>query len=631
MVFKDIKSLNRIQSIVYKTAMKTNENMLICAPTGAGKTNIALLTIIREIKNNTDENGVIKLNNFKVVYIAPMKALASEITQKFIKSLGCLKIKVKELTGDMKLTLQELNETQIIVTTPEKWDVVTRKPSGDISLPLLARLLIIDEVHLLQDERGPVIETIVARTLRLVETSQSMIRIIGLSATLPNYLDVAEFLCVNPNIGLFFFDNRFRSVPLQQTFIGVTCKNYRELEKNINEICYEKTISALKNDKQVMIFVHTRNSTFKTATLLHTMSSLKNDTKIIMVEKYKSINEQKIQNLELKKLLQFGIGIHHAGMSRKDRDFVEYLFLNKFIKVLVCTATLSWGINLPAHTVIIKGTDVYDASKSSYVPLNILDVQQIFGRAGRPQFTKVQNHNSSENFEFGHAILITKHKDLSFFVNSFISPKPIESQLLKTSLVDVINSEIALGTITNLSEAIKWLKYTYLFVRMIKNPIVYGASVFQIKNNLLDFEKKIVLAAITILTKNKMIRFDETTEYLYITNLGRIASHFYLKYPTIEMLNENFNSMMNDEHLFRLICKSSEFSSIILREDEKIELVSLPNKVRRIGCLNGREILISEDKILALLQCYISQHKLDSFSLVSDMNYISQVDYLLFK
>ena len=59
-----------------------------------------------------------------------------------------------------------------------------------------------------------------ARTLRQVENTQNMIRIVGLSATLPNYLDVARFLNVNPYKGLFYFDGRFRPVPLEQKFIG---------------------------------------------------------------------------------------------------------------------------------------------------------------------------------------------------------------------------------------------------------------------------------------------------------------------------------------------------------------------------------------------------------------------------
>ena len=57
---------------------------------------------------------------------------------------------------------------QMIVTTPEKWDVVTRKGTGDVSLSQIVRLLIIDEVHLLHEDRGAVIETLVARTLRQV-------------------------------------------------------------------------------------------------------------------------------------------------------------------------------------------------------------------------------------------------------------------------------------------------------------------------------------------------------------------------------------------------------------------------------------------------------------------------------
>ena len=74
---------------------------------------------------------------------------------------------MRELTGDMQLSKKELSETQMIVTTPEKWDVITRKGS-DVAMASLVKLLIIDEVHLLNDDRGPVIETLIARTLRQV-------------------------------------------------------------------------------------------------------------------------------------------------------------------------------------------------------------------------------------------------------------------------------------------------------------------------------------------------------------------------------------------------------------------------------------------------------------------------------
>jgi antiviral helicase SLH1 len=211
--FKGYKSLNRMQSLVYPVAYRTSENMLICAPTGAGKTDAAMLTILNTIAKNTtpslseDPDATdlkVALNDFKIVYVAPMKALAAEITEKLGKRLAWLGVQCRELTGDMHLTKAEIVATQIIVTTPEKWDVVTRKSTGDTELVQKVRLLIIDEVHMLHDERGAVLESLVARTERQVESTQSLIRIVGLSATLPNYVDVADFLKVNRMAGLFF-------------------------------------------------------------------------------------------------------------------------------------------------------------------------------------------------------------------------------------------------------------------------------------------------------------------------------------------------------------------------------------------------------------------------------------------
>lgn len=111
-------------------------------------------------------------------------------------------IKVAELSGDRQLTKQQISETQVIVTTPEKWDVITRK-STDRSYTQLVRLIIIDEVHLLHDDRGPVLESIVARSVRNMEQTQQMIRLVGLSATLPNYVDVALFMRVDKQVFIF--------------------------------------------------------------------------------------------------------------------------------------------------------------------------------------------------------------------------------------------------------------------------------------------------------------------------------------------------------------------------------------------------------------------------------------------
>ena len=119
LAFKGIKQLNTIQSCVFQSAYNTSENLLVCAPTGAGKTNVAMLTMIQCIKQHM-EGGVIKRDKFKIVYVAPMKALAAEMTAGFGKRLEPLGITVRELTGDMSLTKAEIANTQVLVTTPEK-------------------------------------------------------------------------------------------------------------------------------------------------------------------------------------------------------------------------------------------------------------------------------------------------------------------------------------------------------------------------------------------------------------------------------------------------------------------------------------------------------------------------------
>ena len=155
--FKGYKGLNRMQSLLYPVAYHTSENMLICAPTGAGKTDAAMLTILHAISKNTSPNPqdepnaedfTVLTNDFKIIYVAPMKALAAEVTEKLGKRLQWLGVQVRELTGDMQLTKKEIAATQIIVTTPEKWDVVTRKSTGDTELVQKVRLLVIDEVSL---------------------------------------------------------------------------------------------------------------------------------------------------------------------------------------------------------------------------------------------------------------------------------------------------------------------------------------------------------------------------------------------------------------------------------------------------------------------------------------------------
>lgn len=383
--FEGMKTLNRVQSRVVDCALLSAENLLLCAPTGAGKTNVAVLTILHEVGLHRGEDGVLDLSSFKIVYVAPMKALVAEVVGNLSKRLASYGMTVAELTGDVSMSKAQIEATQVIVTTPEKWDIITRK-SGDRTYTQLVRLLIIDEVHLLHDDRGPVLEAIVARTVRNVEATQEMTRLVGLSATLPNFEDVAAFMRVSADKGLFVFDNSFRPCPLQQQYIGITAKKALQRHQLMNDICYEKVLEGA-GKHQTLVFVHSRKETAKTARFMRDAALnsgalerfVRDDSASREVLKEEAAT---CKSAELRDLLPHGFAIHHAGMARSDRTLVEDLFADGHVQVLVSTATLAWGVNLPAHTVIIKGTQVYNPEKAAWDELSPMDVMQCVRRRG---------------------------------------------------------------------------------------------------------------------------------------------------------------------------------------------------------------------------------------------------------
>jgi activating signal cointegrator complex subunit 3 len=637
--FQGTSSLNPMQSTTFEVAFHSRDNMLVCAPTGAGKTNVAMLTVVAHFRDvgliGKSRKELIETGK-KAVYIAPMKALAQEVVEKFSAKLKGLGLIVRELTGDMQLSRAEADAAHVIVTTPEKWDVVTRKSGTDeTSLGNQCGLLIIDEVHLLADERGAVIESVVARLHRLVESRQRQVRLVGLSATLPNYEDVARFLMV-PDRGLFFFGPEHRPVPLQQTFIGISAKTKDRFirEQRMNDVCYEVVLDSLHRGYQVMVFVHSRKGTSDTARAMADKASEESCLDRYFCtqgkegpsgEAFKRYVDRvnKSRNREVGIHFENGMGIHHAGMLRGDRKLTEQMFNDGAIKVLCCTATLAWGINLPAHTVVIKGTDVYNPEKGGVVDLSILDVMQIFGRAGRPQFDTS-----------GEATLITNHDAFPRYMDKLVRPVPIESNFIK-QLADHLNAEVVGGTVTNLREAAEWLTYTYLYVRMLGNPLAYGINADQ-KNDdpaLRGRCLELVTEAAKLLDSNKMLRFDAMLSgNMSVADRGRVAANYYIQAESIEIFNEMLerSSSPSDADLCHVICGATEFRNLKVRQEEIGELETMlrktcPLKIKGAGGNDAGGSLITspEDKAFVLMQTYISKGIIKSFTLMSDKNYIA--------
>lgn len=610
--FQGVESLNPVQSKLRATALETSENFLLCAPTGAGKTNVAMLAMLHEIGLHYDaKTDSVDLDAFKIVYVAPMKSLVQEMVHNFGQRLQPFGVSVRELSGDSSLTKSQVAQTQVIITTPEKWDIITRKSGRDFTD--LVKLVIIDEIHLLHDERGPVLESIVARTVRQIESTQKLVRLVGLSATLPNYEDVATFLRVKPE-HLYAFKNSHRPIPLEQAYIGVTTKKPFKRLQVMNEVCYEKLISMA--GEQILVFVHSRKETAKTAFSLRDMA-VERGTLSTLVSPDATTREiledcaKEVKNADLKELLPYGFGIHHAGMTLSDRRLVEDLYENRKIQVLVSTATLAWGVNLPAHAVIIKGTQIYNSEKGGWMELSSMDVMQMLGRAGRPQYdTK------------GVGIVITSHDELQFYLSLLNHQLPIESQFIN-KLADNLNAEVVLGSVQSVKDAVEWLGYTYLYVCMLRNPGLYGVSAEQLERDpyLEQRRADLVHTVATELAKSGVLRYDRKSGLLQSTDLGRIASHYYIPHQSIAIYNEHLKATTGEIELLRVFSLSKEFSQLAVRQDEKLELEKL---LERVPVPVKESMDESAAKINVLLQAFISQLKLEGFSLMSDMVYVTQ-------
>ena len=309
-----------------------------------------------------------------------------------------------------------------------------------------------------------------------------------------------------------------------------------------------------------------------------------------------------------------------------------------------CTATLAWGINLPAHTVIVKGTDVYNPEKGGVVDLSILDVQQIFGRAGRPQFDTS-----------GEATLITSAEAFPKYMDKLVRAVPIESNFIQ-QLPDHLNAEIVGGTVTSITEGATWLTYTYLYTRMMRNPLAYGIA-HDAKMNDPTLQRhcvKLVTEAAKVLVQNQMIRYSPESGNLAMAQKGKVAAHYYIQAESIATFNDMFRAQqrpqqpqgvqqggsalkapmhtVSDAFLIKLVCSATEFHNMKVRQEELSELGSLharecPIKLHGAGLGDDGHSIVTgpADKAFILLQCYISRHtsKIRSFTLISDMNYVA--------
>jgi len=201
---------NPIQTQVFHTMYHTDHNALVGAPTGSGKTIAGELAMMKVFRDTP---------HLKVVYIGPLKALVRERLNDWSVRLGeKMGKKVIELTGDYTPNIKALQSADVVLTTPEKWDGISRNWQHRSYVKAVA-LVILDEIHLLETERGPILEVIVSRMRYISSQTENPIRIVGLSTALANARDLADWLGIE-KVGLYNFRPSVRPVPLEAHIQG---------------------------------------------------------------------------------------------------------------------------------------------------------------------------------------------------------------------------------------------------------------------------------------------------------------------------------------------------------------------------------------------------------------------------
>ena len=359
--------------------IKSNNNVLVVAPTGSGKTYIAEKSI--EYYLNKQQN---------VFYTTPIKALSNQKFNDFNKQ----GINTGLLTGDRTIN----KDGELVIATTE----ILRNMifSNDKKIENTG-LIILDEVHYLGDkERGTTWEEI------LIHANQN-IKFLCLSATIKNKNEFLEWI-VSLRGATSLVNSDIRPTPLEISLVTSS-----KIDKKI------KVIKSSKDNKNKKIFKFDRQAKQYTKPKLNEQAQYLESRKLLPViffsfsrervesssrqlankmnvidnrnhikDKYNAVfNDLTPEEINLLNLDEHmwmwsrGVGFHHAGLAPIVKEFVEYLFLNKYIKYLFATETLALGINMPAKSIYIDRLHKYDGIKTR--PITQSEFLQLSGRAGR--------------------------------------------------------------------------------------------------------------------------------------------------------------------------------------------------------------------------------------------------------
>jgi superfamily II DNA/RNA helicase len=332
------------------------QGVLVCAPTGTGKTLIAEAALFEALHTNT-----------VAYYTTPLIALTEQKfaeMQDAAERWGFSRDDVGLVTGNRRVNPEA---TILVVVAEILLNRLLHTEAFDFSC---VSAVVMDEFHNFADpERGMVWEL----TLGMLPAH---IRLLLLSATVGNAFEFTQWLRHSHQRNIELVQGTERKVPLSYLWVGDELLN-EQIEKMAEG-------DDAKRYTPTLIFAFNRDHCWNIAEQLKGKTLLADGQQKRLAAELDQCDFSQGVGPKLKQLLFRGVGVHHAGVLPKYRRIVEDLFQKKLLSVCVCTETLSAGINLPARSVLLP-----TLLKGPPGDMKLIDpssAHQIFGRAGRPQF-----------------------------------------------------------------------------------------------------------------------------------------------------------------------------------------------------------------------------------------------------
>lgn len=512
------------QAEAVEAGLLGGKNIVAAIPTASGKTLLAELAMQKAIKKGG-----------KALYIVPLRALASEKYEQFLK-MTPLGVKTGISTGDFESKDERLGSNDIIVATSEKVDSLLRNGVRwleDITC------IVVDEVHLLDSaHRGPTLEVVITKLRKLNSEAQ----IIALSATVGNAHEVAKWLSANLIL------SEWRPTKLNEGVLWGDAIYFPDGQKEIERLHSDDAVTlvldTIREGGQSLVFESSRRncSSFAKKASFEVAKLLNKQQKEYLKEIAKTVRETgETENAKtLAKCIEGGVAFHHAGLNSAHRKIVEDAFRENRILMIASTPTLAAGLNLPARRVIIRSYKRYDTNMGMQ-PIPVLEYKQMAGRAGRPHLDP-----------YGESILIAKSFDEmeSVFENFiYANPEDIWSKLgTENALRTHVLSTLASGFANSFSGLLEFLSSTFF---------AYQQKEFGLES--------VVMECLDFLEAKDML--IERDNHIVANQLGKLVSMLYIDPLSAARIIDGMKKADNitDIGLLQLICSAPDMRLLYMR------------------------------------------------------------------